>query len=139
MALLFMIWLGIVDRTVEVGSLEGVERRIGVQFPPGARLIEARYETAGLNADLMARVEMRRDELHGFLSAGGFGACSTSDKGLLDPKYGNAMAMRTFETGKTRCFVSADTSCEHPTASCHVLADLDDSSVAIVYLWWFVL
>jgi len=136
-AVLFMIWLGIVDRTVEVGSLEGIERRIGFDLPADTRLIEAKYSGFLIRAELAVKVTMPPDELQALLNTPPLDGNTTEHDRLLDNDSAQFADMHGWLPDAARQFIAVSAVYpEYQSYIVTILADIDQPQTPVVYLRW---
>lgn len=72
--------------TVAIGSVEGVERLAGIDFPESARLVNPQMRAALIDQDPMAWaiIDMPRAEARALLTRSPFSASSTDDRFVTD-------------------------------------------------------
>lgn len=123
-------------QTVKVGSLKGLTQRTDVHFPPGTRLIEAKYASVVMSAVLAAKVQMPRDKLDAFLSAPPFLGHTTRSQRLVDDNYGESLRLRDWRPEAAMDFVASEALYRDQAYFVAILADLDEPATAVVYLAW---
>ncbi len=134
--LFIMIRLIGCDGIVDVGSVSGIEERIGLHFPPATALIEARYESVVMSAFLTAKLQMPRDQLDAFLSAPPFLGRTTRSERVLDDKYGELYRFRDWHPDAATKFIATHALYRDNLYAVWLLTDIADPQTAIIYLHW---
>ncbi len=126
------------DAYLPVQSLQGVARRIGLKFPPGARLVDVRYTSVLMSVNLWAVLTMPPEQARAFLAGPPFER-ETSEERRLTDKAASVSGISGWHPDAARKFLSAGTPYRGQWYTVHVLADLDQPDSAMVYLLWSVM
>jgi len=128
---------------IPVLSLDGLERLMHVQFPPGTRLVEARA-LFGLDPMRAAVITMPRPALLPFVNDS-FPAAAVTRYGKQpvlhvsrstrpEMSYARSFPMADWHPERPRKFLAASVSAELSSLRAELLADLDAPDVVTVYL-----
>ncbi|MCK4324290.1 MAG: hypothetical protein KAW89_07150 [Armatimonadetes bacterium] len=121
--------------TVRVGSIRGIEQRTDLQFPPDTVLMQGKYDSVVMSADLMAKLQMPRDALDGFLSGPPFLGNTSRSERVLHDKF-NGLGVNDWHPDAAKNFISASALYRENSYSVWILADIDDPQTAVIYLLW---
>lgn len=126
------------DRFMTMRSLQGVERRIELRFPPGTQLQQVRYTSRNWkheNANLWAVMTMPPQQARAFLAGPPF-AGEPSEERRPNDEDGAWAGVPGWHPDTAHSFVCTSAPHWGPFHSVSVLADLDKPGIATVYLMW---
>ncbi|MEN6549191.1 MAG: hypothetical protein ABFE07_24365 [Armatimonadia bacterium] len=123
---------------VGIASLRGLETRIGIKLPPGSSLVEAQLNPKW-SGQVVATVLIPRERIGAFLGSAPFSGTTSRTEATLQRAEWRNVPLRSWRPETAKQFVAADAMYHDKSYAISVLAALDDSPLATVYVAWDLL
>lgn len=123
---------------LSIASLRGLEARIAIAFPPGSSLVEAKLNPRW-SGQVVGILLVPHDALDSLFGAPPFCGYVSRTESSLQTIRRRRVPLQSWRPEATRDFIAAEAIYHDKSYAISILAALDDSALATVYLAWDLL